>query len=282
MRAAVGVRMAEPEIVYESAGFCPVCEQATEFKAWAATYRDHLLCMRCHSIPRERALAIALQQSAPNWRRLAIHESSPAERGLSARLKLLAPRYVASQYLPAQPAGAIVDGARNENLERQTFGDAEFDLVLSLDVMEHVNKPDLCMQEIHRTLKPGGYYLFTTPTFKQLAETRRRALYKDDVEIEHLAKPEYHDSPVDPAGSLVTFHFGYDLPALIGDWAPFDVRVLRFHEPWHGVIGDFTEVYMCRKRGGGRDQRMIIRKLRALLARLRPSPLPPVSRSGGP
>ena len=48
-------------------------------------------------------------------------------------------------------------------------------------------------------------------------------------------------------GSLVTFHYGYDFAELISAWSGFDVEVSRFHDHRHGVIGDFTEVYLARR-----------------------------------
>lgn len=242
-------RVSQP--LFKVDGYCPVCEAGTEFKAYGEWLRDYLVCGRCGSVPRERALALMLIEHAAEWRSLAIHESSPAERGVSPKLRRECRRYTATQYFPDRPAGTMIQGFRNENLERQTFASGSFDIVVSLDVMEHVNEPELCFKEIHRTLKPGGLKIFTAPTYKHLVASVRRARYLPDGSIEHLVNPpEYHANPVDPKGSLVTFHYGYDLPSLIRSWAPFDVRVSRFDDPHHGIMGEFTEVYVCRRRAG--------------------------------
>lgn len=42
--------------------------------------------------------------------------------------------------------------------------DNYFDIVTSLANLEHLNKPELVLQEIYRVLKPGGLLLLTTPT----------------------------------------------------------------------------------------------------------------------
>lgn len=241
--------MSDQEPFYRQNGFCPICEAPTEYTAKHNWYRDHLFCALCKSVPRERAVALMLLERLPHWRELAIHESSPTGRGVSVKMRQQGKHYTATQYFPDRPSGEIINGYRNENLEQQTFADAAFDLVVTLDVMEHVNKPELCVQEIYRTLKSGGLYIFTAPTYKHRVESVRRALFKDDGSIEHYAEPpEYHGNPVDPNGSLVTFHYGYDLPTLIAGWAPFDVRVTRFHDPWHGIMGEHTETYLCEKR----------------------------------
>ena len=61
----------------------------------------------------------------------------------------------------------------------------------------------------------------------------------------HLMPPEYHGNPIDDAGSLVTFRFGRDLAALIADWAPYSVKITRFNDKHHGIVGEFTEVIAC-------------------------------------
>jgi SAM-dependent methyltransferase len=234
-----------PPIVYDHQGHCPVCAAPARFTATGHWYRDLLVCAGCGSIPRERALALVLERRFPGWRNMAIHESSPADRGISARLAREAPGYVGTQYFPGEAPGATVRGFRNETLEALTFPDAAFDLTVTLDVMEHVNQPDVVLREVRRTLRPGGAYLFTVPTYKEKLTTERRAHYRPDGSVEHMAEPEYHGNPVSDAGSLVTFHYGYDFAELIHAWSGFDVEVTRFHDPRHGVIGEFTEVYVA-------------------------------------
>jgi len=47
--------------------------------------------------------------------------------------------------------------------EELPFADGEFDLVLSFDLFEHIARIDRHVGEVHRVLKPEGYYLFQTP-----------------------------------------------------------------------------------------------------------------------
>ena len=139
----------------------------------------------------------------------------------------------------------MVRGVRNENLEQQTFADGIFDLVITLDVMEHVGEPDKVMREVARTLTPGGAYVFTAPTYSGRIESERRARYLPDGTVEHLAEPEYHGNPISDEGALVTFHYGYDLPELIHQWSGLNVEVVRFHDHHRGLVGTMTEVYTC-------------------------------------
>lgn len=146
-------------------GYCPVCEADVTFRAYGDWYRDQLLCLSCegHSIPRERSLMAVLSSERPNWRNLAIHESSPSPRAVSAKLARECRNYLASQLFSDVPLGDIKDGVHCQDLERQTFPDGCFDVVISQDVMEHVFDLTAAHREIWRTLMPGGLHIFTTP-----------------------------------------------------------------------------------------------------------------------
>jgi SAM-dependent methyltransferase len=137
---------------------------------------------------------------------------------------------------------------RCEDIEDQTFADESFDVVITQDVMEHVLDPARAYAEIARTLKPGGAHVHTTPIYKGCMTSERRAERGPDGQIRHLGVPEYHGNPIDQAGSLVTYHYGYDLPELIADWSGMDSEVVRFHDRTHGIVGEFTDVIVSTKR----------------------------------
>ena len=88
---------------YEHDGFCPCCETRQTFVADSEWFRDSLLCPNCGSVVRERAVALILREILPDWRNCAIHESSPASRGLSARMPREARGYVATHFFPDEP-----------------------------------------------------------------------------------------------------------------------------------------------------------------------------------
>jgi SAM-dependent methyltransferase len=233
---------------YSHSGFCPICKSDVVFSSTNPWFRDFLVCPKCPggSVPRERALFRVLEAIFPAWEASRIHESSPAERGVSLKLRERCSGYTGTHYFPTDPVGTLVRGFRNENIENQTFPDEEFDIVVTLDVMEHVNRPDLAFREIARTLKQEGYCISSIPTYKGQNNTERKAVVFADC-VEHLAPPEYHGNPVAEEGSLVTFHYGYDLPELIHAWSGMSVTVLRFHSHEYGIIGEFTEIYVCQK-----------------------------------
>jgi len=50
--------------------------------------------------------------------------------------------------------------------EQLPFADQSFDLVVSLWVLEHVERPDDVLREVHRVLRPGGHFIFLTPNLR--------------------------------------------------------------------------------------------------------------------
>jgi SAM-dependent methyltransferase len=240
--------MSNVTLQYE--GFCPICQKTTTFRATDNWLRGRLLCLSCPSgsVPRERALTLVLEEKFPNWRELKIHESSPIKRGISEKLKKEAKSLIQTQYYHDLDRGSTEREYRNEDLQKLTFAANTFDLFISLDVMEHIPEPKAAILEIWRTLKPGGAMLCTWPVRKtQVEALERRVTFDPDGAVHHHKEPEYHGNPINDEGSLVTVDYGYDIHKLISQWAPFDVRVYRFSDRTHGILGEYTEVFLAKR-----------------------------------
>lgn len=149
-----------PRVIFHSHGICPNYKKEVVFTARDQWFRDHYLCLRCGSIPRERTLIRILKMFLPDWQDKIIHKSSPIKHGTSDRLSK---HYRPSQLFGNTPPSVEKDGVRCENLESITFADANIDLHVTQDVMEHVLYPARVFSEIARTLKPSGANVFTVP-----------------------------------------------------------------------------------------------------------------------
>ncbi|MEE2906868.1 MAG: class I SAM-dependent methyltransferase [Planctomycetota bacterium] len=249
-RAAWERACREMRPVYRGRGTCPICEKQVRFKATNEWFRDHLLCSDCGSIPRERALMQVIKDWYPNWQQADLHESSPGERGTSLRLARECAHYVASQYDPDTPWGELDPSGqwRSEDLEKQTFSDNSFDLVVTQDVFEHIFDIEAAFREIGRTLKPGGAHVFTTPLVNGTAPSEPWARRREDGTIEHLQEPEYHGNPMDhEGGSLVTWHYGYDIVDRIRDACGLDTTIVLLDDLSRGLRAEYMEVLVTRK-----------------------------------
>jgi len=207
--------------------------------------RDHYLCNRCKSIPRNRALVNALNAFRPDWKSLSMHESSPGGP-LSEYLGRCNENYSASHYFPDIPRGQYKDGIRSEDLSRLTFADEAFDLVVTSDVFEHVMEPESAFSEIARVLKPGGMHVFTMPYYGEMARSRQRA-HVVDTEIVFLEEPVYHGNPLSEEGSLVTYDWGRDFPFLVWQFSSLVTTTFVVRDRRLGLDGEFLEVFISEK-----------------------------------
>ncbi|WP_341198066.1 class I SAM-dependent methyltransferase [Hyphomonas chukchiensis] len=231
-------------------GYCDICERAVSFDAKFAWFRDHLLCSGCGSIPRERALMAVLRQYFPKYKSLAIHESSPGARGVSAKLARECKRYTYSHFFPGTALGTIHPerNERCESLEALSFPDRSFDLVITQDVIEHLLDPDAAFQEISRVLKPGGAHVFTVPLVNKEKPTVRRAEHDENGHVSFLQPPQYHGNPIDERGALVTFDWGYDIQSFIRKSSSMATHMITIDDVDRGIQAEYIEVLVSFKR----------------------------------
>lgn len=233
---------------FENSGFCFSCNRQTKFTAHGKWWRDEYKCTHCGSLPRERALMYCIEMNYPDWKELTIHESSPAFRATSLRLKNEGQNYLPSYYFPDKEPGSHHNGYRCENFENLTFADSSIDLHISQDVFEHIMDPAQAFKEVARTLKPGGAHIFSTPLVNKNTPSEARVRLGKDGQIEHLKKPpEYHGDPLSPEGSLVTMHWGYDITDFIFRTSGLSTTIIYIDNLNLGIRAEFIEVLITRK-----------------------------------
>lgn len=129
---------------------------------------------------------------------------------LQHRAKTAGYDFICSEFFDGVRRGELVGGVRCEDIEALTFSDAQFDLVTSTGLMEHVEHDEVGYREIARVLKPRGYYVFTVP-YHEGSGTIVRARRRADDTIEHLHPPEYHSDPWHPDGVFTWRNYGPDI-----------------------------------------------------------------------
>ena len=155
-------------------GFCFVCRRWTQFKSsWAWSYefqgrkeinwREHLVCPSCGLNNRMRAAIHLLAEAGVSLKRSQIYATEQTTP-LFARLRERCPSIVGSEYLgDSVPLGTTNSNRiANQDLTRLTFPDGRFDLILSLEVMEHVPNYLQAFAECARVLKPAVRVLFSS------------------------------------------------------------------------------------------------------------------------
>jgi SAM-dependent methyltransferase len=241
------------EYSFSHSGTCPVCEKSVTFSANGPYFRRTLKCSNCGCEPRHRAFMHILKQYFPDWENLRLHESSPGWDPVSTLLVTKNKHYIASQYDPNVPSGDVVQAPRmpcrayrSENLEAQTFADESFDLVVTLDVFEHIFHPDLAIREIARTLKPGGATLMTVPIVQRLRRSQRRAALVNG-EVKHILPAEFHGNPISGEGSIVTVDWGYDIVSYLQHHSALSFIMCQIDNIDLGIRADFNEILIGLK-----------------------------------
>jgi SAM-dependent methyltransferase len=189
-----------------------------------------------------------LSKAFPQWPSFSIHESSPGWDLVSQRLQKESKEYVASQFDMDKPLGTLVTETRLpcgryyvEDLERQTFEDARFDLVVTQDVFEHIFDPRKAIAEIARTLKISGATIMSVPVIRKFRPSIRRAEMIDGS-VRHILPAEYHGSPVNSSRALVTVDWGYDIASILQEASSLHFVVFNIDDLTRGIRDECNEI----------------------------------------
>ena len=234
-------------IVKAHHGYCPCCEKDTWFVSEQIWLRDYYICQKCKSIPRFRAITNRIKEYLGDISMKDVYEVAPTGAG-SAWLQRQSGKYTASHYWTDVSLGSLKGSYYCQNIEKLTFLDESFDLVVTQDVFEHVFNPDLAFKEIYRVLKPGAYHIFTVPYYRGTKTTTRARLNQDGV-VEYIKEPVYHGNPVSEQGSLVTYDWGDDIVELIYKWTGMTTIIYIERNEYYGLEADFLEVFISKKAG---------------------------------
>ncbi len=264
-------------------GVCNICGESTHFACDdPALARESLTCAHCLATSRYRSVARGLLEAfrrlagvdarslaelpvngvgggvgggpggAP--RRISIYDTqTPFSTGASA---YPIPDWLArcswidlhlSTLRPGRERGEkLGERTTNQDLERLTFPDASFDIVITSDVLEHVRLEDRAHREIRRVLRPGGIYLFTVPHFRNgRTLTRVEIVDPDDPSRDrHLMEPEYHGNANAEDGRALAYRaYGIDLDERLRELG-FTVEYTKRDFPENGIRN--TELFFCR------------------------------------
>ena len=217
-------------------GRCLACDHRTLFVETGPWLANDYLCIRCESMPRWRGIVHVLNHQFPNWRDLQIHECGAG--GVSTRkfMRDSTGGYSGSRYLvPDTRRGEIVGKFSCQDIEQLTFADESFDLFITVDVLEHVLRPDRAMLEISRVLRPGGAHVFTVPIYHR-SETLVRAV-PSETGIEYLLPADYHGGPEDPEPSLVIREWGDDFSDFVSQHGGLSTQIFDLKDRKLGLDG---------------------------------------------
>lgn len=253
-------------------GTCNVCGKAASFHFTdPALFRESLVCSSCRSTSRYRSIARGILRAFDELRGVkASSITALASARFTQPLRVYDTqrpfRYDTCAYAipdllrrcpsvdlqlsihkPQQPAGMVLGtGVTNQNLERLTFDDASFDVIITSDVMEHVRLDDRAHREIRRVLAPGGVYLFTVPHFRDRTTVQRVEIVDpaDPSRDVYVMEKEYHgDANSEGHRALAYRAYGTDLDETLQALG-FAVSYEKVDVAASAIMN--TELFYCR------------------------------------
>ncbi len=120
-------------------------------------------------------------------------------------------------------------GLSQANAKALPFGDASFDRAVSVEMMEHVFRPDreAVLSEIARVLKPGGRVAISTPNFDSPIEVVKRLAVRWPALRKRLPSSCFPEAGDDEAAyHPYRYHHPLTLAELAGGLAGAGLRVL--------------------------------------------------------
>ncbi|MBS1650386.1 MAG: class I SAM-dependent methyltransferase [Bacteroidetes bacterium] len=73
------------------------------------------------------------------------------------------------------------------DLHKAPFNDNSFDVIFCNHVLEHVENADVCMKELHRIMKPGGWGIFQVPL-----DTTKQKTFEDKNITDPLEREKHY------------------------------------------------------------------------------------------
>lgn len=209
---------------------CHICGQVSDFNiSDKATLLRDAICMNCGASLRTSDLAgVILREIECKYDSL---EEGDGDLPLKKILNVSScgfiheylkyyPGYVASEYFNSVKSGGYKDGVLCVDLCNIPFPDNSFDLIISEDVLEHVENYQVALSEIWRVLRRGGKHIFTVPLHEN----------KQTISRKGNANYVYHGDPIRPEkGCLVYTDFGNDILGILSE-ARFESKLVIGHK----------------------------------------------------
>lgn len=234
-------------------GRCNICGKITIFLLTTNIdqARGDYICIFCRSFSRKRHVAKIINELVSNTsyisqipeksNQIYIYNVDVCDAFYKTLHRM--DSFVCSDFLLDTELGTEIErGVFCQDIEKLTFSNKSFDLVITEDVFEHVRDYEKGFKEVLRVLKKGGYHIFTVPfNFDNCTIKRVETLDNKDI----LVLPtEYHDSK---RGKVLTYRtFGIDLFKFL-DSIGFDTHVdfSRYSDQKYKIYDSF--VFISKK-----------------------------------
>ncbi len=245
-------------------GTCNVSASETEFIISSANLREDVVSTVSSSINRHRQLVCTLSMALfgrPSFSLagIAAHINqnslkvyiAEANSVMSDFLKrnLKPELIVSSEYFgPDHRSGEKVKGILHQDLQRTSFGDETFDILVTSEVFEHIPDAISAEKEVMRILKPGGVYCFTVPFLPAAEHDLILASMDERGTIQYFAEPQFHGDPIRPEEGILVYRlFSFNDMKQRFESLGHEFKSYRFWSKALGILGDDCWAHAVRK-----------------------------------
>jgi len=155
-------------------------------------------------------------------------------------------KFIYSEYYPYPnlKGGQYIKDIHHEDLQSLSFKDNSFDLIITQDILEHVENPYLAFKEIYRVLKPNGIHLFTVP----IDNNKKTFHYFDEKGNLLQNRIIFHKDPLRSEGSKVYTQFGFDIVNILNDYNIPSFFINSETNRKIGIYSKFEVIISIKKR----------------------------------
>ena len=168
---------------------------------------------------------------------------------LSLQIRGRYPFAITSGFLPDSPESLYP--ILHLDLQEIAMPDNSMDVILSVEVFEHLTRYMKALEEACRVLRKGGIHVFTCPFYCNTEENTVKAICDNEGNIEYLMPPEYHGDPLRPNDGILVFQIpGWNILSDIISAGFSDAAVCYLSSPFGGIIGKHYTgcfAFVCEK-----------------------------------
>jgi hypothetical protein len=218
--------------------WCDICEKitfATANQDW--NLRNSILCASCRQGGRQRHTFKVIKEAHRKRsfnRKVILEEVTSFKKLLDQKFGV----FFGSEYLGEDKVGGVrypCDGLiiQHEDIQALSYETESIDLLITLDVLEHIPSIPRALSECNRILRPGGLFILTVPFYDQRNTNTRAAIVNG--RLVNYSPQAFHGNPISKEGALVFTEPGVDLIAsMVG--AGFDVTLSLGANIYDGLL----------------------------------------------
>lgn len=224
--------------------YCEFCDEIRScLKSDNWNLRNSIYCSRCNLNGRERhvyGVIKSLLERGNYQDRIIFEEITHFKNRLDEKfVGFLGCEYLGADKISGKKYLFKEKLITHQDILSTSFSSKSLDMVVTMDVLEHVPNIPIALSEINRILRKGGVHLMTIPFYDQQSSIKRAQIeiINGKSQLRNIFPPEFHGNPLSANGSLVFTEPGIDFLDTVEN-AGFDIRISLGANLEYGLLPD--------------------------------------------